>query len=90
VIATNQFGSSSYSPLNTQGATIETIPTKVNTPTRDSSTRENELHLSYTGLTGTNTGGSNITSYIVLWDKGTSSPYEAVLGDSQANLQTSV
>jgi hypothetical protein len=80
VLATNQYGYPTYSPLNTAGAIIQNVPNQMSIPTRVASTRENELHLAYTGLTGSGTGGSPIVSYIVLWDKGNNSPYEAIIG----------
>jgi hypothetical protein len=69
VTATNAFGTSTVSAVNTAGALIETVPHQhASAPTRGSLTYETQIHLEYAVLTGGETGGSTITSYVVLWD----------------------
>jgi hypothetical protein len=41
-------------------------------------------------LVGDETGGSPITSYVVLWDQGLGGSLVALLGDASPNLDTSV
>jgi hypothetical protein len=66
------------------------------TPTRGADTSETALHIEFSELTDTETGGSPILSYIVAWDEGNSTgEFVNVIGDfgvegGEANLETSV
>jgi hypothetical protein len=59
-------------------------------PVRGASTEENKLHITFDELTGTATGGSTILSYIVAWNAGDGDTFVNIIGDSEANLLTSV
>jgi hypothetical protein len=59
-------------------------------PSRGSNTGETQIELILTPLTGTNTGGSPITSYIVLWNSGSGSTMSILLGDIIPNTLTTV
>ena len=50
------------------------------TPLRGTSTSESQLHITWTELTGTDTGGAAIDSYNVRWDKG-SETWEDIAGE---------
>ena len=58
---------------NTSGALIVVVPLKpTSAPSRvNSSSTKTAIGLSYSALTGTNTGGSAILSYELQWDQGT-------------------
>lgn len=70
VTATNTYGTSVESTLNTEVvALIEVVPHKPPTiPRKGWNTNENVIEIFYDALTDENTGGSNILSYVVLWD----------------------
>jgi len=69
VTATNAFGTSEPSTPNTTGARIETVPLKPSTmPSRGSFTSQTQINLLISQLTGLDTGGSSITSYVIYWD----------------------
>ena len=59
-------------------------------PVRGADTEENELHITFDELVGTETGGSDILSYVVMWNEGSGDTFVNVIGDSVANLETSV
>jgi hypothetical protein len=62
--AHNSNGYGSYSPDNTAGATIRTVPAAMATPTRGTSTTASQIEIDWTALTLTaDTGNSAITSY---------------------------
>lgn len=69
IIAANDFGSSTESSANVVGALIQTVPhIPTIAPTSGTSTGETQIELTITALTGVATGGSPITSYVILWD----------------------
>jgi hypothetical protein len=91
VTATNSFGTSEESEVNTSGALIETLPhAHANAPTRGALTHETQIEIDFQALVGAETGGSPILSYVVLWDDGLGGSLVARLGDVTANLDTSV
>ena len=60
------------------GPRIQTAPVRMAAPTRGSLTSESQLHITWTELTThTETGGAQVTSYYLEWDKGS---YDAVAG----------
>ena len=74
VRAYNARGTGQYSELNTDGATIETVPTNLMVVTIDvPATSNNETKVTWTALTGSARGGKavEITSYEVQWDQST-------------------
>lgn len=80
VRAVNLIGEGSYSEPNSVGAIIEDLPGQMATPLRGTSTSETQLHITWTELTGTDTGGAAIDSYNVRWDKGTET-WEDIAGE---------
>jgi hypothetical protein len=60
------------------GARIQTAPVRMAAPTRGALTSESQLHIQWTELTThAETGGAEVTSYYLEWDKGS---YDAVAG----------
>lgn len=59
-------------------------------PARGANTGETQVELILTPLTGTETGGSPITSYIILWNAGSGTTLSILLGDAVPNLSTTV
>jgi hypothetical protein len=91
VTATNAFGTSPESDLNVAGARIETVPHQpTSPPTRGAQTHETQIQLQLTALTGDQTGGSAILSYVILWDQGLGGAFAPVVGDTSDNLLTTV
>jgi hypothetical protein len=88
--ATNAFGTSTESAPNTAGALIETTPLAPAAPTRGSQTHETQIQVDYAGLSGADTGGSTILSYVILWNQGAGGSFVAVAGDTSPNLATSI
>lgn len=75
VRATNAIGSGAYSELNTEGATIETVPTGSTTVSFDlTQTSNTETVVQWTEITGSNRGGSSvsISYYELQWNYGSS------------------
>jgi len=91
VSAINEIDTSEVSNLSAAtGADIRTVPVAPSTgPSRGSSSDEDTLHITITALTGTDTGGSAITSYNIERDQGTSTWAELV-GYSTNSLLTSI
>ena len=69
VAAHNQNGWSDYSEPNTVGAQIETVPFKLDAPTRDPTTTTFQIVVDW--LPPSNDGYSEIISYNLQWDSGT-------------------
>jgi len=72
VQAHNKYGWSSYSPANTAGANVQTVPSQMPAPTRDSATTVNMIVVDWTGLSSPDNGYAPIASYNLQWDSGTS------------------
>lgn len=69
------------SPANVLGAIIQTVPHKpLSLPQRGSFTSQTQINLKITALTGDETGGSPITSYIVYWDQGLGGVFTPLIG----------
>lgn len=68
--AHNAYGDSTPSPVNVVGAKVRTVPVKMPDLTRGSSTTESQLQINWATLTGSDTGNSPITSYVLNWDNG--------------------
>lgn len=72
VRASNSKGPGGYSSLNTVGATVQTVPTTMNAPTKVATSTSTRLDIVWSALTSTSdTGASAITSYNLEWDQGT-------------------
>ena len=91
ITATNTYGTSAESVLNTEGALIEVVPHKPPTiPRKGWATNENVIEIFYDALTGVKTGGSSILSYVVLWDQGLGGSMSVLRGVSSPNLALTV
>lgn len=72
VKAKNLYGYGTESPQNSVGPSIQTVPGKMATPTRDTATTTTSLAVDWVAMTtSTETGGSSILSYHYEWDAGT-------------------
>ncbi len=75
VRAINAIGNGAYSELNTEGATIETVPTGSTTVSFDlTQTTNTETVVEWTEITGSNRGGSSVSIdyYELQWNQGSS------------------
>jgi hypothetical protein len=52
------------------GATVAVVPIEPTTLTKGAASSYNKIQLKWPDLTGTDTGGSAITSYVLYWDNG--------------------
>lgn len=69
--AYNSIGWNTASSPNTAGATIQTEPVQMSSPTRGSSTSQTQIEVSWTALSSaSDTRGSSITTYHLQWDAG--------------------
>lgn len=68
VASTNSAGLSGYA-YNLNGAAVRTVPGKMNTPVLVSYS-DTFINLNWAPLTGTSTGNSPITSYVLYWNAG--------------------
>jgi hypothetical protein len=71
--AINDIGQGAYSELNTEGATIETVPTGSTTVSFDlDSTTNTDTVVEWTEITGSNRGGSSVSIdyYELQWNQG--------------------
>jgi hypothetical protein len=57
--------------VNASAAVMEYPPHQVVTPLRGSSTTTSQLEITWSALTGDQTGGASVTSYHLEWDHGT-------------------
>jgi hypothetical protein len=89
VSAYNSDGFGPVSTTNTAGATIKTIPSAVSTPTRGSDTSTTKLQVEWTGLAYPDTGDSTIYSYNLVWDAGTGTTNQDLVGLSTYYTSTS-
>jgi len=62
----------------------------MNDPARDTSTSESQVHVSWTGLSSPNNGGSAILSYNLEWNGGSGSTYTSLVGYSPASTALSL
>lgn len=70
VSAVNARGASTTSAYNTAGATVAVVPEEPTTLAKGAASSYNQIQLTWSALTGTATGGSPITSYVLYWDNG--------------------
>lgn len=71
VRAYNNNGWSSYSNANIDGAYIQTVPTRMNTPVEDPSTSSSKIMITWSPITSTDdTGAATITYYSLEWNQG--------------------
>lgn len=69
VQAFNSRGGSVLSDPNTlTNVLVQTVPTKMNSPLRVSTTTNTKIDVSWTALSAPLNGGSEITSYFLSWD----------------------
>lgn len=69
ISAHNSLGYGATSTVNTAGAQIRSVPTAMGTPTATAKS-DIGMTISWTALTGSDTGDSTITSYDLVWDNG--------------------
>mmetsp|Transcript_9442 Transcript_9442/g.8981 ORF Transcript_9442/g.8981 Transcript_9442/m.8981 type:complete len:609 (+) Transcript_9442:2746-4572(+) len=81
VAAVNSEGTGDTSPYNTDGATAAQAPNAPAAPTSGSATSSSQIQVDWVDLTGTDTGGSAITSYALYWDNN-SGTADILLADS--------
>lgn len=71
ISATNGFGTSSTSTANTSGADYRTVPAAMGTVSRDSSSTASSIILNWSAQSGdSQTGGSAVLGYHLVWDNG--------------------
>ena len=91
--ATNDYGDGLYSAINTVGALVETVPSQVSpAPSMNSGTNNTYIDVSWTAVTGNNTG-STVENLTITYDfrgrlKGASSWTDLSLETSQTSYQT--
>lgn len=91
ITATNTYGTSTISALNTDGVLVEVVPHKPPTiPRKGWNTNENVIEIFYDALTGVTTGGSSILSYVILWDQGLGGAMSVLKGVATPNLALTV
>jgi hypothetical protein len=59
--STNLRGTSQFSPANSNGQTVETVPHQMNDPSEATGTSTSQIVLQYNTLQDLSTGGNNIT-----------------------------
>lgn len=80
VRAKNSKGFGGYSTLNTVGATVQTVPTFMNAPSKALTSTSTQLDIVWSAITANaDTGASPITSYSLEWDQGTNT-YDDLVG----------
>lgn len=73
------------------GAIIQVVPHKPPAiPRKGWNTNENVIEIFYDALTGVLTGGSDITSYVVMWDQGLGGAMSVLRGVATPNLALTV
>lgn len=70
--AYNLRGWGAYQTVTSAGATAKTIPDTMATPTKGSTSNENQIEVDWSALSSPNNGDSSIISYNLQWDAGTS------------------
>ena len=70
VRAVNLIGEGSFSEPNSVGSAIEDIPGQMSAPMRGPETSETQLHILWSEIDESLTGGATIDSYNVQWDQG--------------------
>lgn len=71
ITATNSFGASTASSVNTAGARIRRIPDDYTVAPTISAYSDTSITVSWSPLTGSTAGNSAILSYELQWDQGT-------------------
>ena len=91
--ATNNLGNGLYSAVNTAGALVETVPSQVSpAPISNPGTNNTYIDVSWSAITGSNTG-STVETLTITYDfrgrlKGGSSYVDLSLGTSSTSYQT--
>lgn len=90
VAAINSRGPSQLSDASTLNVVLmQTVPTKMATPTRETTSTTTRMDVKWVGLSSPNDGYSAITSYFLEWDSGTNgATWTDVIGNSPASLLT--
>jgi hypothetical protein len=93
IVATNDIGTGVDADELVSGAVIVTIPTDpAAAPTRnEDETDTTQVTVDLVEVADSDTGGSDITSYVVYWDQGElGANWYELSGDSSPNLETTV
>lgn len=89
VSAINSRGESASSSPNAAGLLVQTVPDQMSTPTRVSTSTATRFDLSWTALVAPSTGGSDILSYFLEWDSGsTGTSWSQIVGYSPFSTAT--
>ena len=80
VSAYNVIGYGIASVPNTVGATVRTVPIKMADPTRGIATTTNRIQVNWIALTYPDNGNSDILSYNLVWDAGTGTVEQDLIG----------
>lgn len=81
VSAANSYGSGAASAATSTGALVALVPHTMDAPTRGSATSTSQIEVDWTVLTDPSDGGSQVTSYELVWDSGSGSTTTSLVGD---------
>ncbi len=82
VSASNANGFGPVSAVSTSNELVSVLPLKpLNTPRRGSSTTTAQIEVEWDAVTSPQSGGETITSYHVVWDFGTGTVDQTLIGD---------
>lgn len=89
-LAYNFYGpAASFSDPNTSGVLLRTLPYDMQEPTRGSSTTIDQVEIDWLALEAPNNGDSTILSYNLIWDAGTGTVDQEVVGELVDFTETS-
>ena len=80
--AINDYGNSTASNLNTGGARIRAKPNQMSAPYFASRT-ESSINVTFAAQSGTQSGNSDITSYTLYWDSGSTTTFTTLQDSTQ-------
>lgn len=80
VSAANSYGSGAASPATSTGALVALVPHTMAAPTRGSATSTSQIEVDWTLLSDPSNGGSDATSYQLVWDEGTGPTSTSLVG----------
>lgn len=80
VSATNSYGPGAASPATTAGAHVALVPHTMVAPARGSATSTTQIEVDWSLLVDPSNGGSEVTSYQLVWDAGTGSTTSSLVG----------
>lgn len=80
VSATNYYGTGTASAATTSGALVAVVPLTMSAPSRGTATSTSQVEIDWTLLTDPSNGGSEVTSYHLVWDAGTGTTTTTLVG----------